>query len=166
MHNLGFHPLSKSAYHPINSVVYGKKLAWDVQTTQNVSYISSKSNGLGLLTFIFHFFHVIFLKQKYFPIGLGFLQGSALYLRENVSKCDWFAKMSRSKFAHYWARVNKITSKKNFFFCFQNFKNVKSLNHLILNCSSLSNVIRANLLHPKPFKSFAVSYFVFRVFLF
>ena len=26
---------------------------------------------------IIRFFHVMFLKQKYFPVGLGFLQGSA-----------------------------------------------------------------------------------------
>ena len=47
-------------------------------------YISSESNGLGLLTFIFHFFHVIFLKQKlisHWTRIFTFLQGSVLYLR-------------------------------------------------------------------------------------
>ena len=38
------------------------------QPTKFSIYHHAESNGLGLLTFIFHFFHVIFLKQKYFQL--------------------------------------------------------------------------------------------------
>ena len=67
-----------------------------------------------------------------------------------------FDSRTRSNLVQFWERINKITSKKK---SFSVLKILKVSRHIVTSSSCYFLV-------PKPFKSFAVYYYFFRVFRF